>query len=873
MKQASFKKWCIGVDGEGYEHGQVYAYMAAASTSTVVGTTEQIGGLSTADTLDFLLSLPHDALKFGFSLGYDYTKILQDLPNRDLWLLCRPEERQDEQGPPTPIYYISPETKTREAKKYELNLLGGRMSIRDYSSHTRECPGFREGDPDLPCPGCKGGKRVILWDVFKFFQSSFVKACLDWNVITAEEFEILAEMKKKRPDFRKPAATIIKGEKRISSEGIIQEPDRIVSASEHPEWLEIKRYCQLECKKMADLAERLLQAHEDASLKLRQYYGAGSTGAAMLEKMNARRYIRLQYVPRIEVERKKNMTPLERLIHKPPTGKAKGIDDGQKNERGEIIDDGKWDEKKYVQAPTGYTGKVLWRRIEYHPHLLYAIACAFFGGRFEISRYGPLAIPCHSYDISSAYPYAFTFLPCLVHGKWRHVTCGTTSAMKNAPSSIAKSPRDKTIKRLSEEWLHDEIVKAQHAIVHYNLPWTSDIGPIKDDTSELFWGPFPFRMGKGQEPLIHPGDIVFPVTSGGGWVCKEEYLVGRAFAPNVVPVEAWIYETSCECKVLRHVMPENYKLRCSWGKEGKGQVAKLGQNSCYGKAAQTKGKQPPYQEFVWALFTTGSCRAQLLRAMTGLVLNADERSKTFGQPTGKIDMSVRESVVMLATDGIVSTKALDTETPKDTGTFDTIDIKSGKKKPLGGWEYKSMPNGVFLIRPGIAFPLGLEKLDEKAQKKAEADFKARGIGKHVLRGLRQDVMTNWEESGAKDMKTEKQLFHGMKSCVYVTPKSPAHPEGEYRRAERFGKFGMQPQAISYKPTPKRPAARGGRGPDTNVFLTWALGQEHMSIPYGPILGKPRIISPLQQTILDERLQNEDSDGLDVANDIEEFKDQ
>ena len=43
-----------------------------------------------------------------------------------------------------------------------------------------------------------------------------------------------------------------------------------------------------------------------------------------------------------------------------------------------------------------------------------AIARAFFGGRFENAKVGPVREALWNYDISSAYPYQMTFLPCSV---------------------------------------------------------------------------------------------------------------------------------------------------------------------------------------------------------------------------------------------------------------------------------------------------------------------------------------------------------------------------------------------------------------------------------------------------------------------------
>jgi hypothetical protein len=65
---------------------------------------------------------------------------------------------------------------------------------------------------------------------------------------------------------------------------------------------------------------------------------------------------------------------------------------------------------------------------------------------------------------------------------------------------------------------------------------------------------------------------------------------------------------------------------------------------------------------------------------------------------------------------------------------------------------------------------------------------------------------------------------------------------------------MQPQVVSYMPTPKLPAAL----PDGR-FLAWALHESRESIPYGPILGEPRDVSPLVAQLQQERVLAEDQD--------------
>jgi hypothetical protein len=363
----------------------------------------------------------------------------------------------------------------------------------------------------------------------------------------------------------------------------------------------------------------------------------------------------------------------------------------------------------------------------------------------------------------------------------------------------------------------ERVEKATAAIVHYELPWCNAIGRVKDEASERAFGPFPFRNSDG--------NILFPVTSGGGWVWKEEFLAAQAGFPNVKPLEAWIYECDCSCQVLRNTMPENYKLRLQWGKEGKGIVSKLGQNGCYGKCAQTKGKNPPYQNFVWAGMTTASCRAQVLRAGAG----------------------IWDQVLMIATDGIVSKIRLNLETPKDTGTFDALDDKGRPaKKPLGGWEEKELPKGIHVIRPGIAFPLTpIEETEEK-------ESKARGVGKTIMFKMRGEVLEHWfaqrKKSQVADLKLYRPMFHGMRSQIR-RPSSKS--EGQHIRGELYGRFSEQEVKVSYFPQPKRPCADGQR------LLSWALDRNAVSQMYKPILGEEPVLSNLVLGLHEEKRMSED----------------
>jgi hypothetical protein len=201
-----------------------------------------------------------------------------------------------------------------------------------------------------------------------------------------------------------------------------------------------------------------------------------------------------------------------------------------------------------------------------------------------------------------------------------------------------------------------------------------------------------------------------------------------------------------------------------------------------------------------------------------------------------------DSILMTATDGIVSLSKLKRPTPINTGTFDVA--KQYGKEPLGAWEEKQIKEGIMLIRPGIAFPL-------KGEVK---DTKARGIGKAVLTKHRQMVLDSWEANGPKALTLESTIFRGMKSST-----SYSVAEG-IKRAAEYGQWVPRVQTVSYTPEPKRPFSLGNDG----KLDTWALGKECKSAPYARILGayeEPNMeIAALKelQLMLSEQPDREDS---------------
>jgi hypothetical protein len=351
------------------------------------------------------------------------------------------------------------------------------------------------------------------------------------------------------------------------------------------------------------------------------------------------------------------------------------------------------------------------------------------------------------------------------------------------------------------------------ALVRYSLNGEPDPGsdsPITEDA----WGPFPFRIPEGEEK----GSICFPAFSSGGWVYRDEYLAGERLFPEVQFEEAWVYEAHCDCRPFAKI-PEYYLYRLKIGKEGRGITIKLGVNSCYGKLAQSIGNAV-FNSWLWAGMITSGCRAQ---ALDMLALHKDWRN-----------------MLMIATDGIATRERLVPPVPLDTGTFRTLD-GTVNTKPLGGWEWKGMPQGMFFARPGIYFPLhlglGLAGQDEETLKKTIKDIKGRGVGKAVLVRHYEDILRAWVMTkGAEKLTvTRVERFCGSKTSIhrsgapghYTFTRADGTQESVHGQPPAYGQWISRPVEMSFDPLPKRDRIDGKRLPLRRMRKDWT------SLPYDP----------------------------------------
>lgn len=186
---------------------------------------------------------------------------------------------------------------------------------------------------------------------------------------------------------------------------------------------------------------------------------------------------------------------------------------------------------------------------------------AYYGGRFETSAVGPVKGPIEAWDINSAYPYATTKLPCLMHAAWKRT--------------------------------HDIVPEGL-----YQIRYTHPPGQM--------WHTLPHRRSDG---TIH-----YP-REGAGWYWGVELLAAMAAGCEVTVLQGvrW-WATGCDC-TLFNFMHRLYSIRKAVGKTEAGIALKLAMNSVYGVLAQTIGAAP-YANPVWAGLITAHTRARIMSAVS-----------------------------------------------------------------------------------------------------------------------------------------------------------------------------------------------------------------------------------------------------------------
>lgn len=218
------KKHVVGWDGEGAEVDGVHVYnLMANSEGRYI---HNDAGLSTQACLEFMLANNNaSAINVIFSGGYDVNMILRDVPRErveDLWR----DGRCHWQG-----YRIT-------------------YKPRKVFSVARVDPTKKSGYD----------RSFVLWDVFGFYQTSFVKACKKW-LVDVDIIDQIDAMKQKRADFTTD------------------------------DFAQILTYCLQECGLLVLLVQELLKALDKAGIRLTRFDGAGAIAGAMLRQQNVKPHI------------------------------------------------------------------------------------------------------------------------------------------------------------------------------------------------------------------------------------------------------------------------------------------------------------------------------------------------------------------------------------------------------------------------------------------------------------------------------------------------------------------------------------------------------------------------------------------------------
>lgn len=682
--EASLSQKALAIDGEGEttpDGRHLYTYMAASlSDGTVVGELESEEGLPTKAVFDFLAALPKADAEgrtllgvFGYGLGYDQSKWLEDAKDADIYSLLH-DDIED--------------VNVKVGRRYRLALLGKCLQIDD-----RKAPA--------------GSKRTAVWDILKGFQSTFVKALRDWEVGTPEEWERIEAMKKLRGSFANEPRERVHG------------------------------YCQDEVRLLAALVEKYVRAHVEAGIDLRgKYHGAGSTSDAFLTMMGAK--------------------------EKRCTRKVEDAD------------------------------------LEAFGQTQSAFSRAFFGGRAEVSRIGIVRGPIYQADVASAYPHALFDLPCVKHGKWKRVegkgvgravaaarlscvhfrmelhrswfrSAAGSSPYETAPvlgKVTAELAREGGRKPRSEAMTKKELDELTQ--LEFGVNRRASMNRIEGaGTSELAWGPLPYRTEHGR--------ILFPAAHPGGWAWAPEYQVAKRFFPDqVVASEAWVLSSSCQCEPPYRAIGEYYLLRIEWGSASKGKALKLGMNGCYGKYAQVVGKNPKYACRVVAGQITATTRGRLVEA----ILSAKNPW----------------AYVYAATDGLLATEPISPPDPPRNETWDGVEDynrRTGKKKSgLGAWEVERHEGDIFIVQPGFYFGL-----------KPKSKARTRGTPLEVIDAFRPSIIEQWKKKPTAKPKglPQQDFFCGAKIGVRKPTKKVPH----YTRDPMYGRWTKMDRKINYVVSPKR----------------------------------------------------------------------
>lgn len=235
----------VAIDGEGYntEDGDHHYDLIAATGADwekYLGTTNV--ELTVGEIFEFLLGLTDKygrALYFIYGGSYDFNMWVKRLPEKQL-------KQLRETGRTRYSHYKISWTPRREI------LIQDRLSWECKIVHRGKNKGKHRHNLK---------RRIHIYDVIGFFQSSFVKALEDWNTVDEQTLLDIAAMKKKRGSFT---------------------PE---------EKAEILKYCLKECHALVQLGTDFKAACTKANIRPTHWYGAGALAATLMRNHGIKQFI------------------------------------------------------------------------------------------------------------------------------------------------------------------------------------------------------------------------------------------------------------------------------------------------------------------------------------------------------------------------------------------------------------------------------------------------------------------------------------------------------------------------------------------------------------------------------------------------------
>jgi phage gp36-like protein len=527
----------IGTDGREYiYHAHEYALLSASDGSEIYNPG---GRLGTKTCLDFLLDIKRRdkrAILVCFGASYDMCHMLAfDLVREELQTLLHGDGTLA--GRKCVDITLTHEGETHDYRielrtRKSLSIWRWAAGEDKYERHTKQ-----DGSKIWRMTKCD---KVVLWDVWGFFQGTFVGALESW-LPNDPDTALIADMKAKRSSFQRS------------------------------EIATVREYNTKELRCLVDLMNLMRDAIRQCGLTVSRWDGAGAVASAFLRKYSVQ----------------------EHMAASPPE--------------------------------------------------VFAASChAYSGGHIEAYKLGHHAEKVYHYDINSAYPHQFRYLPSLAAGDWRH----GVSADGETVASGDNPPMGFTLVRVA----------------------------------------YRFKPGFPFYPLFYrtmTHSIIYP-ERGHGWYWYPEFDAARAFAAKFGAIEFrviewWNFEPKSNAAPFGWI-EQAYELRKAIIAESKRTGVpngahyslRLGYNACYGKTAQQVGARwqngklhaPAYFQLEWSGYVTAGCRAQLMHAA----------------------MQAPHDIIAIATDGIFSTVPLD--------------LPCRPEKVLGEWE-AHVHDGMTIVMPGV----------------------------------------------------------------------------------------------------------------------------------------------------------------------------